>query len=90
MQLFCLNISFTFPTCDFSIAIVDCNPQTCCLEQSFFSYIPSLGRNLFFAIFFAVVAISQLFFFWSFRTFTFTIAMIVGLSLEIVGYASPV
>lgn len=60
------------------------------VAQSFFLYLPNLGANLFFLIFFGVFIIPQLgLSIWK-RTWGFGVGMFMGLVLEGVGYAARV
>lgn len=76
--------------CNFTIPSDQCTLQTCCLDQSSFSYIPNYGANLFFAIFFGVFIIPQLAIGIKCRTWGYMVAMIIGLILELVGYVARV
>lgn len=76
-----------YSNCNFTIdPNVRCTLQTCCLAQSSFLYLPDLGRNLFFTIYFAVLCIPQLWLSIRYRTWGFAIGMLMGLILEVVGY----
>ncbi|KAF2022779.1 RTA1-domain-containing protein [Setomelanomma holmii] len=74
--------------CDFTIdPNVRCTLETCCLAQSSFLYLPNWGGNLFFTIYFAVLCIPQLWLGIRYRQTGFAIGMLLGLILEVVGYA---
>jgi cell shape-determining protein MreD len=73
--------------CNFSIPQNQCTLETCCLEQSDFLYIPSFGCNLFFTIYFAVAMAPQIWLACTHRTWSFAIAICMGLIIEVVGYA---
>nr|OQO16951.1 hypothetical protein B0A51_15321 [Rachicladosporium sp. CCFEE 5018] len=76
--------------CNRTIDSTLCTLDTCCLAQSHFNYIPSFGGNAFFAAFFGIILILQLGFGLHYKTRGFLIGMVVGLALEIVGYACRV
>ncbi len=78
------------PPVNTSIPNVDCTLQTCSLLQGPFTYVPSLGGNAFFAALFGLLIAVQLILGLYYRTVGFTIGMITGLILEMVGYASRI
>ncbi|KAF2767944.1 putative RTA1 domain protein [Teratosphaeria nubilosa] len=78
-----------YANCNFTVTDESqCTLETCCLAQSNFLYIPSYGANLFFTIFFAVAILPQFVLGILYRTWGFAIALIVGLVLEVLGYAA--
>nr|POE47736.1 sphingoid long-chain base transporter rsb1 [Quercus suber] len=78
-----------FANCNPAILSDDCTLETCCLaEQGNFLYIPNYGANLFFTIFFALFILPQLGLGVFYRTWGFMIGNVIGLVLEVVGYAS--
>jgi hypothetical protein len=79
-----------YANCNFSIPREDCTLQTCCVAQSHFAYIPSLAGNIFYAAFFTLALLPQLAMGVVYKTWGFMVAMIMGLILEILGYASRV
>ncbi|KAI8938750.1 hypothetical protein NX059_004617 [Plenodomus lindquistii] len=77
-----------YANCNYGIdPKVKCTLETCCLDQSSFHYIPNWGGNLFFAIYFAVLCIPQLWLGIRYRQKGFAAGMLMGLILETVGYA---
>lgn len=80
-----------YANCNFTISNNDlCTLETCCLAQSSFLYIPTLGGNVFFAVYFAALCIPHLWLGFRHRTQGFAIGMIAGLVLELVGYIGRV
>ncbi|GIZ47662.1 hypothetical protein CKM354_001074700 [Cercospora kikuchii] len=63
-----------------------CTLETCCLAQSSFLYIPDYAGNLFYTIFFAVFVLPQLVLGFKYKTWTYMIAVILGLGVEVAGY----
>ncbi|KAK3115226.1 phospholipid-translocating ATPase rsb1 [Teratosphaeriaceae sp. CCFEE 6253] len=79
-----------FAGCNPQILDNDCTLATCCLAQSSFLYIPNLGGNIFFAVFLGALLLPQLYFGIKHKTWGFLAAMVMGLALEVVGYANRV
>nr|QCC62997.1 hypothetical protein [Phoma sp.] len=80
-----------FANCNFDIPPTErCTLDTCCLAQSSFLYRPSWGGNLFFIIYFAILCLPQLWLGIRYRQTGFAIGMLIGLVLEVVGYAGRV
>lgn len=67
-----------------------CTLETCSLSLSSFNYIPSLGGNAVFAAIFGVCILGQLFLGIKYRIWGYMGAMILGLVLEVIGYAARV
>lgn len=67
-----------------------CTWDTCCLAQSAFYYLPNYGANIFFAVLFGVILLPQLGLGIFYRTWGFMVGMLLGLALEVVGYAARV
>jgi hypothetical protein len=63
-----------------------CTPETCCLAQSYFLYVPDYASNLFFAIFFGVFVIPQVYFGVKYKTWGYMAGMVLGLVVEVLGY----
>jgi RTA1 like protein len=71
---------------------MDCteiSPQ-CPLEETIYGYYPNLATNAFFAAFFGVFMIVNLFFGIRYRSWTFLIAMAVGCMGETLGYVGRI
>ena len=79
-----------FGACNFDILSENCTLETCCAAQSSFLYLPSFGGNLFFAICFGILLLPQLGLGILYKTWGFMVGMILGLALEVLGYASRV
>ncbi|KAF2633117.1 RTA1-domain-containing protein [Macroventuria anomochaeta] len=80
-----------FANCNFGIPpTVRCTLDTCCLAQSSFLYRPNWGGNLFFTIYFAILCVPQLWLGIRYRQKGFATGMLMGLILEVVGYAGRV
>jgi len=79
-----------FVGCNFQTPPELCTLETCCLAQSNFQYLPSYGGNLFFAIFFGALLVPQFALGVFYRTTGFAIGNVLGLVLEVIGYASRV
>lgn len=67
-----------------------CTLETCDLSLSSFNYIPNLGGNAVFAAIFGACILGQLFFGIKYRIWGYMGAMILGLVLEVIGYAARV
>ena len=76
--------------CNLNILSEFCTLETCCLAQSPFTYRPSYGGNMFFAVFFGVLILPQLGLDIAYRTWGFMVGMIFGLALEVIGYVARV
>jgi hypothetical protein len=69
----------------------DCTLDTCKASDSFYGYRPNLGINVFFAIVYIAVIVHCLFVIIKKRAWLgYTIAVLVGALLELVGYVSRV
>ncbi|KAK4957554.1 phospholipid-translocating ATPase rsb1 [Elasticomyces elasticus] len=80
-----------YANCNLQILDNDlCTLETCCLAQSSFLYIPSYGGNIFFAIWFGIMILPQIGLGIRYKTWAFGSAVIIGLALEVVGYAARV
>ncbi|PYH79216.1 RTA1 like protein [Aspergillus uvarum CBS 121591] len=58
----------------------------CPVEATTYGYYPNLGGNIFFAIFYGILGVFQLGFGIYFRSWTLTIAMVIGAFMELAGY----
>ena len=68
-----------------------CTLETCCLAQgAAFTYIPSFGGNIFFIAFFGAFIVPNLFLGIKYKTWGYMVGMVIGLILEILGYASRI
>lgn len=68
-----------------------CTLETCCLAQgAVFTYLPSFGGNVFFAVFFGIFIVPNLYLGIRHRTWGYMAGMIIGLLLEVLGYASRI
>ncbi|KAL7950892.1 RTA1 like domain-containing protein [Trichoderma barbatum] len=67
-----------------------CNLSNCPAEWSIYGYRPSLAANVVFAALFAIACIVHLYLGIRWRTWGFTIPVIVGCITEIIGYAGRV
>lgn len=68
-----------------------CTLETCCLDQgAVFTYIPNYGGNIFFAVFFGAFIIPNIYLGVRYKTWGYMAGMIIGLILEILGYASRI
>jgi hypothetical protein len=67
-----------------------CTLSTCPIQLAHVLYIPSLAGNCFYLAVFGVVIIFQAAFGITKRTWGFLIAMLGGLTLEIIGYVARV
>ncbi|KAK3725032.1 phospholipid-translocating ATPase rsb1 [Vermiconidia calcicola] len=79
-----------YANCNLEVQPWDCTLETCCLAQSSFLYLPNYGGNLFFAIFFGIFIIPQLGLGIWHKTWGFAVGMVIGLALEVLGYAARV
>ena len=67
-----------------------CTLETCPKNYAAIRYIPSLPANAFFLACFAAMLAIQLFLGSQRRTWTFLVAMVGGLVLEVIGYTARV
>ena len=66
-----------------------CTLDTCCLAQgAAFEYLPSYGGNIFLAAFFGLCIIPNAYLGIKYKTWGYMAGMIIGLVLEILGYAA--
>jgi hypothetical protein len=70
--------------------IHQCTIGTCPLSQATVKYIPNLGGNAFFCALFAILLVINLGQLWRYRTWSFSILMIIGFALEILGYVGRI
>jgi hypothetical protein len=77
----------------FSLSVdttLQCALNDCTFSAGFVDFVPTIGGNAFFLSIFGLLIIPQLYFGVKHRTFGFTCAMLVGLALEVVGYAGAI
>ncbi|CZR62987.1 related to RTA1 domain protein [Phialocephala subalpina] len=67
-----------------------CTLDTCPLSMGIVHYDPSLFANTFYLTYFGVILIVQVLQTWRFRAWSFSIPVMSGLILEIVGYAGRI
>lgn len=68
-----------------------CTLDTCCLMQGgTFLYLPSFGGNVFFAVFFGLFIIPNLYLGIKHKTWGYMAGMVIGLLLEVLGYAARI
>jgi hypothetical protein len=79
-----------YANCNLEIPGWECTLDTCCLAQSAFTYRPSYGGNLAFAVIFGAVIIPQIGLGVYYKTWGFMVGMVCGLILEVLGYASRI
>ena len=79
-----------FANCNYDILGWQCTLETCCLAQSLFYYLPNLGGNVFFALFFGLLMFPQVYLGWKYKTWGYASGMILGLAFEVMGYAGRV
>ncbi|KAI9830697.1 MAG: hypothetical protein M1826_004526 [Phylliscum demangeonii] len=65
-----------------------CTLKTCPITDAEVFYIPSLGGNIFYAVVFGLLLLTQVFLGIRHRTWGFLVGMVGGLVLELVGYSS--
>lgn len=58
----------------------------CPVEATTYGYAPNLGANIFFTAFFGICCIAQLVYCAWFRSWTLSVALVVGAGLEVAGY----
>lgn len=76
--------------CNYTILQQDCTLATCCLNQATVNYIPTLAGNITYTAIFGLLLAAQLGLCLRYRTWTFTIGMVFGLTCEILGYAGRI
>ncbi|CAG7978594.1 unnamed protein product [Penicillium nalgiovense] len=64
----------------------DCTLQTCPLSAAYIQYQPNMAGNIFYLALFAIILIGQIGTGIVFRSWSFTVPMVAGLILEIIGY----
>ncbi|KAA8650803.1 RTA1 domain-containing protein [Aspergillus tanneri] len=67
-----------------------CTLDTCPIELATVRYVPNFGGNVFFVVLFALALIIQLSFGTKAKTWSYMIAMLGGLILEIIGYIARI
>lgn len=67
-----------------------CTLDTCPLDLANIEYVPNLGGNIFFAAVFGLAVPFQLYFGIKYKTWSYMVAMIGGLALEIIGYVARI
>ncbi|KAK9490407.1 RTA1 like protein-domain-containing protein [Lipomyces doorenjongii] len=67
-----------------------CTLQTCTLAQAHFTYLPNLGGNAFYAAWFGLLAVVQILLLVRYRIWGYSVAMLGGLILEILGYVGRI
>ncbi|PLB47686.1 putative RTA1 domain protein [Aspergillus steynii IBT 23096] len=67
-----------------------CTLDTCPMELANIEYVPNLAGNIFFVAIFGLVLAFQLGFGIKYKTWSYMIAMIGGLALEIIGYVARI
>lgn len=67
-----------------------CTLETCPLSMASVHYDPSLVANTFFLTFFAGMLLIQAIQAWQFKTWSYSIAIMSGLVLEIIGYVGRI
>jgi hypothetical protein len=71
---------------NYSIPTELCTLKTCSITQAQLTYDPSLGGNVFLAVFFGLLLAIQILLGYYYRTWTYAIGLIGGLILELCGY----
>jgi hypothetical protein len=70
---------------------VQCTPETCDVSTSWYGYQPNLGINVFFVAVYSIIAIYCLVLsVWKRTWLSYTIAILIGSLLELIGYASRI
>ncbi|KAJ5099659.1 RTA1-domain-containing protein [Penicillium argentinense] len=67
-----------------------CTLTTCPMDWAYIKYLPNVPANAFFLALFGVLLAVQLLFGIRFKTWTYTVAMVPGLILEVLGYVGRV
>lgn len=67
-----------------------CKLGTCPLELANFTYVPSLGGNVAYLAIFAALLIPNVYLGIRYKTWGYTVGMVCGLVLEVIGYAGRV
>jgi hypothetical protein len=65
---------------------VPCTLDTCPLSESIITYQPNIAGNAFFGVVFALLLLVQLHLGIRHKTWSYLVAMVFGLILEVVGY----
>ena len=75
--------------CNWEIYPTFCTLNTCCLDQwAAFNYLPNFGGNVFFAAFFGVAIIPNIYLGVRYKTWGYMAGMVIGCLLEVLGYAA--
>jgi hypothetical protein len=69
---------------------IGCTLSTCPLSQATIDYDPSLAGNALYLSIFSLLFIIQGFQLWKYKTWSFSLSMMSGLVLEVVGYVGRV
>lgn len=68
----------------------NCTIATCSMQCAEVAYLPSLGGNVAYLVFFAIILVGQIGLGIFYRTWGFLVGMVFGLALEIAGYIGRV
>ncbi|KAI1625272.1 RTA1 like protein-domain-containing protein [Exophiala viscosa] len=74
--------------CKYSIPSEECTVSTCCLMQASIHYLPNLSANATYLAIFSALFVLQAILVLTYRTWKFSIPMLCGVLLEMVGYAA--
>jgi hypothetical protein len=70
--------------------VLECTLSTCPLSQATIDYDPTLGGNALYLSIFSLLFIIQTLQLWKYKTWSFSLSMMSGLVLEVVGYVGRV
>ena len=73
-----------------SADLSECTLSTCDLTLATFDYVPNLGANVFFALLFGLLLIANVSLGVRYKTTGYTIAMVLGLVGEVIGYVGRI
>ena len=79
----CLNMSNTAP-------VSNCTLKTCSFSQAYLDYDPSLAGNAFYVGIFGALLLVQCYQGCYYRTWTYTLGMLLDLSGEVIGYIARI
>ena len=88
------NLTFDGRPTTFNLTTYDdpslCTLSTCPESYATLRYVPSLAANAFFLAWFAILLVAQTLIGFKKRTWTFSVAMVGGCVLEIIGYTGRI
>ncbi|OBT49803.1 hypothetical protein VE04_10235 [Pseudogymnoascus sp. 24MN13] len=70
--------------------VSDCNFDICPISRSIFRYKPDLAMAIVPLVLFGLLAVGHIIYGWRYKTWTYTISILIGISLELAGYVGRI